>query len=51
MLLIDRSTGQLTLDSGFRDAGSNRPGITFDRRSWPHGDTGSAVPHGTVFGR
>jgi len=50
MLTIDRSTGQLTLDTAFRDAGWDRPGITFDRRSWPHGDTGAAVPHGSVFG-
>jgi hypothetical protein len=50
MLRFDRSTGQLTLDAAFRDAGSDRPGIVFDRRSWPHGDTGAAVPHGTVFG-
>jgi len=50
MLTIDRSTGQLTLDTAFRDAGWDRPGITFDRRSWPHGETGAAVPHGSVFG-
>ena len=50
MLKIDRSSGQLTLDRGFRDANSDRPGVAFDRKSWPHGDTGNAVPHGTVFG-
>lgn len=50
MLKIDRATGQLTLDRDFRDANSDRPGIAFDRKSWPHGDTGNAVPHGTVFG-
>ncbi|HUQ80416.1 MAG TPA: hypothetical protein VM076_04740 [Gemmatimonadaceae bacterium] len=33
------------------DAGSPRPGVAFDRASWPHGATGTAVPHGTVFGR
>lgn len=50
MLQIDRATGQLALDSAFRDAGSNRPGLAFDRADWPHGTTGNAVPHGTVFG-
>ena len=50
MLRVDRSTGQLALDSTFRDAGSKRPGIAFDRPNWPHGPTGTAVPHGTVFG-
>lgn len=50
MLRIDRATGQLALDSAFRDAGSVRPGIAFDRATWPHGATGTAIPHGTVFG-
>lgn len=51
MLRIDRTTGQLALDRDFRDAGSDRPGIAFDRADWPHGTTGSAIPHGTVFGQ
>lgn len=50
MLQLDRATGKLVLDSAFRDAGSTRPGIAFDRTDWPHGATGTAVPHGTVFG-
>ena len=50
MLRIDRATGKLTLDSAFRDSGSRRSGITFDSVNWPHGATGSVVPHGTVFG-
>ncbi len=50
MLQFDRATGALALDSAFRDAGSTRPGIAFDRANWPHGATGTAVPHGTVFG-
>ena len=50
MLQIDRSSGQLSLDREFRDADSTRPGLAFDRTSWPHGATGTAVPHGTVFG-
>jgi hypothetical protein len=50
MLGLDHRTGALSLDSAFRDAGSRRPGVAFDRANWPHGMTGSAVPHGTVFG-
>ena len=50
MLQVDRATGKLVLDSAFRDAGSTRPGVGFDRANWPHGATGTAVPHGTVFG-
>ena len=50
MLQMNRADGRLTLDSAFRDAGSSRPGIAFDRVDWPHGATGTAVPHGTVFG-
>ena len=50
MLSIDRATGTVALDRAFRDADSERPGLAFDRPAWPHGTTGSAVPHGTVFG-
>jgi hypothetical protein len=50
MLQVNQVTGKLALDPDFRDANSDRPGIAFDRRSWPHGATGTAVPHGTVFG-
>ena len=50
MLKLDHRTGALTLDSAFRDSGSMRPGLAFDRASWPQGNTGNAVPHGTVFG-
>jgi hypothetical protein len=50
MLQVNRASGQLTLDRHFRDVGSSRPGIAFDRPSWPHGATGTSVPHGTVFG-
>ncbi len=28
-----------------------RAGGDLNRESWPHGDTGSAAPHGTVFSR
>lgn len=53
-LLIVRvhpGTGALEMDETFREAGAEQPGFSFDREDWPHGATGSAVPHGTVFGR
>ncbi len=48
---LDPATGRLTLDARFRDAGSDRPGVRLAGRTWPHGFTGTAVPHGTVFTR
>jgi hypothetical protein len=45
-----RRLGNSRSTATFRDAGSDRPGIAFDRPVWPHGATGTAVPHGTVFG-
>jgi hypothetical protein len=50
MLNVNRATGELALDRAFRDADSDRPGMAFDRAAWPHGATGTGVPHGTVFG-
>ena len=47
---LDPATGALALDERFRDPGSDRPGVSFERAEWPHGRTGSARPHGTVFG-
>lgn len=51
MLNLNPTTGELALDRRFRDEGADRPGIAFDRSTWPHGRTGTGVPHGTVFGR
>jgi hypothetical protein len=48
---FDPKTGALTLDERFRDAGSDRPGVSIDGKSWPHGFSGDAYPHGTVFSR
>lgn len=48
---FDRRNGQLSFDDKFRDAGSERPGIDLTGKTWPHGFTGKAVPHGTVFSR
>lgn len=51
MARIDRQSGQLTLDGRFRDREATQAGVSFDRPSWPHGDSGRAIPHGAVFSR
>jgi len=51
VVLLDPETGALAFDSTFRDAGSDEPGVSFDRTSWPHGEAGAARPHGAVFSR
>jgi hypothetical protein len=49
LINVDPVTGHLSVDERFRDAGAERPGVRFDREEWPHGATGSAMPHGAVF--
>jgi hypothetical protein len=46
---FDRRTGALALDSSFKDRGAVEPGISFARTAWPHGSTGTGIPHGAVF--
>jgi hypothetical protein len=48
---IDVDTGVLTLDEEFRDNGAAHPGLDFNRTNWPHGETGGAVVHGSLFGK
>ena len=48
---FDPTSGALTLDERFRDAGASRPGVSFSQKTWPHGFTGKAIPHGTVFSK
>ena len=48
---IDVDTGALTVDEDFRDKGALHAGLNFDRMQWPHGDTGKAVVHGSLFGK
>ncbi len=48
---FDPATGKLALDAKFKDAGSDRAGVTMSARRWPHNWTGTGVPHGTVFAR
>jgi hypothetical protein len=49
MVNFDPQMGTLSLDEHFRDAGSDRAGVSMDGKSWPHGFKGDAFPHGTVF--
>ena len=51
MATIDPISGKLSLDPTFRPKGAALPGIDFDRPTWPHGDSGKAIPHGAVFSR
>jgi hypothetical protein len=48
---FDPASGALALDERFRDAGAARTGVSFTGKTWPHGFTGTVVPHGTVFSR
>jgi hypothetical protein len=48
---FDPSTGALALDEHFHDTDDTRPGIKMVGKRWPHGFTGTATPHGTVFSR
>jgi hypothetical protein len=49
LLKLDDATGALTIDTAFSEDGT--PGFSFARRTWPHGWTGEAIPHGAVFSR
>ena len=44
LVRFDTKTGQLALDPQFGE-------LSFERESWPHGDTGTATPHGAIFSR
>jgi hypothetical protein len=46
---FDETTGKLTWDEKFRDAGSAKPGISFMKDLWPNGLKGMMMPHGAVF--
>ncbi len=48
---FDESTGRLTLDQRFRDAGATTAGVRMDGKRWPHGGTADGIPHGAVFSR
>ena len=48
---FDPRSGSAKIDESFRDHGSDRPGVSMDGKSWPHGFHGNAYAHGTVFSR
>ena len=50
MLKFEPISGLLSIDTTFHEPGDDQhPGISFDRAEWPHGKTGTGVPHGSVF--
>ena len=48
---FDVGTGALTIDEAFKDEGALHPGLDFNRTRWPHGETGGAIVHGSLFGK
>lgn len=48
---LDRRTAGLRIEESFRDSATAGPGVSLDRPTWPHGATGPAAPHGSVFSR
>ena len=50
MLIFDPATGAIMIDKAFHDQ-AGRPGFDLSERTWPHGWSGSAIPHGVVFSR
>jgi len=50
MFDFDSVDGQLRLDESFGSSEFPKAGVSFYRDSWPHGETGTAVPHAAVFG-
>ena len=52
VLTFDPASGALAIDARFqRSRRRIGPGIRLTGKTWPHGFTGKAVPHGTVFSR
>jgi len=49
LVRFDRRTGALAIDQSFRNEGAREAGVDFHRAAWPHGRTGNATPHGSVF--
>lgn len=51
MLRFDRSSGKISIDEAFRNAGSPEPGFSMSNLTLSHGFHGTALPHGAVFSR
>ncbi len=50
LIKLDQETGALSMDEAFHDT-DGKPGFNFANREWPHGWTGTGMPHGVVFSR
>ena len=50
MFDFDPVSGQLSLDESFGSSEFPKAGVSFYREAWPHGESGTAVPHAAVFG-
>jgi hypothetical protein len=46
---LDPRSGRLRPDGSFRDEGSGELGVDFARSTWPHGQTGPAIPRALLF--
>lgn len=46
---LDQATGKITWDEKFRDAGSDKPGVSLENVSWPNGVKGKVMAHGALF--
>lgn len=51
ILRLNARTGQLSLDTRFREEGATRPGFRMENKQWPHGGAAKGIPHGAVFSR
>ena len=51
LLRFDATTGQLSLDTRFREDSATAPGFRMDNKAWPHGGNAKGIPHGAVFSR
>jgi selenium binding protein SBP56 len=49
VLRLDPNSGRLRIDGAFQDERTGEVGVTFERASWPHGETGPARPAGLLF--
>lgn len=50
LLNFDPATGAISIDEDFGEGDEHGPGLILTRDTWPHGDTGPAIAHGSVFG-
>ncbi len=48
---FDSTTGQIALDTRFREPGRTEPGFFLDDKTWPHGGRAKGIAHGAVFSR